>query len=51
MQDGYYALQGAGFNNNISDTDALYYVWKVAVRHVLTYCCNSMYISKKSKDH
>jgi len=44
----YYALQGAGFNNNNVDTDALSYVWKAAVRPVLTYCCNSMFVSKKS---
>jgi len=41
-------MQGAGFNNNNSDIDTLSYVWKAAIRFVLTYCCNSMYISKKS---
>jgi hypothetical protein len=44
----YYALQGAGFNNNNSDIDTLSFVWKAAVRPVLMYCCNSMYISKES---
>ena len=44
----YYALQCAVLNNNISDTDALSYVWKAAVRLVLKYCCNSVYVSKKS---
>ena len=44
----YYATQGASFNNNNSDIDTLFYVWKVAITPVLTYCCNSMYISKKS---
>ena len=36
-----------GINHN-SDIDTLSYVWKAAIRPVLTYCCNSMYISKKS---
>jgi len=41
-------MRGAGFNNNNSDINTLFYVWKVAIRPVLTHCCNSMYISKKS---
>ena len=44
----YYAMQDAGFNNINSYIDTLSYIWKAAIRPVLTYCCNSMYISKKS---
>jgi len=43
----YYTKRGPGFNNNNSDID-IFYVLKAAIRPILTYCYNSMYISKKS---
>ena len=33
----YFALQGAGFNNTVTDVDALRYIWKAAIRLNLRY--------------
>ena len=42
----YFALQGAGFTNTVTDVDAISYIWKAAihVRPVLTYGINSFNI-------
>ena len=42
----YYALQGAGFGNDVTNVDALAYVWNSAIRPVLTYGINCINISK-----
>ena len=41
----YFALQGAGFNNTVTDVDALSYIWKAAIRPILTYGINCIIIS------
>ena len=41
----YFALQGAGFNTTVTDVDALSYIWKAAIRPILTYGINCIYIS------
>ena len=41
----YFALQGAGFNNTVTDVDALSYIWEAAIRPILTYGINCIYIS------
>ena len=42
----YYALQGAGFGNDVTNVDALAYVWNSTIRPVLTYGINCINISK-----
>ena len=32
-------MQGAGFYNSVTDTDALAYIWNAAIRPVLTHIC------------
>lgn len=44
----FYALQGAGFSNAMTDVDTLSYVWKAAIRPVMTYGLNSVHINKGS---
>ena len=41
----YFALQRAGFNNTLTDVDALSYIWKAAILHILTYGVNSIKVS------
>ena len=41
----YFAMQGAGFNNTVTDVDALSYIWKAAIRPILTYGINCINIS------
>ena len=42
----YYAMQGAGLCNNITDADAIAYLWNAAIRPVLTYGINCIHVSK-----
>ena len=42
----YYAMQGAGLWNNITDADAIAYLWNAAIRPVLTYGINCIHVSK-----
>ena len=41
----YFALQGAGFSNTATDVDALSYIWKAAIRPILTYGINCINVS------
>ena len=38
-------MQGAGFNNTVTDVDALSYIWKAAIRLILTCGINCINIS------
>ena len=39
-------MQGAGLCNNITDADAIAYLWNAAIRPVLTYGINCIHVSK-----
>ena len=39
-------MQGAGLCNNVTDADAIAYLWNSAIRPVLTYGINCIRISK-----
>ena len=39
-------MQGAGLCNNVTDADAIAYIWNTAIRPVLTYGINCIHVSK-----
>ena len=43
----YYAMQGAGLCNNISDADAIAYLWNAAIRPVLMYGINCIHVKQE----
>ena len=42
----YCAMQGAGLCNNVTDADAIAYLWNAAIKQVLTYVINCIHVSK-----
>ena len=44
-------MQGAGLCNNITDADAIAYLWNGAIRPVLTYVINCIHFSKTCLSH
>ena len=40
----YYGMQGAGLCNNITNADAIAYIWNAAIRPVLTYGINCIHV-------
>ena len=39
-------MQGAGLCNNVTDADAIAFIWNSAIRPVLTYGINCIHVSK-----
>ena len=43
----YYAMQRAGLCNNITDADAIAYLWNAAIRPVLMYGINCIHVKQE----